>query len=109
MNDSDEPRKDIIAEFSNKYVDGSVILYRKYRGHKLFEFLEQEDWESVIKTLEEILKNKYSQISDRALAYKEYRYADDEWGGEIYIERIRRIQERKQINIKSLIEKCKNI
>ncbi|MCK5122744.1 MAG: hypothetical protein KAQ87_01175 [Candidatus Pacebacteria bacterium] len=109
MSDSDELKRDITVEFSNEYADGSVILYRKYRGHKLFEFLEKDDWGSVVETLEEILESKYSMISNKAWNFKETRYYGDERGGEIYIERIRRIQSKKRENIDGLIKRCKNM
>ena len=109
MSDSDELKKDITVEFSNKYADGSVLMYRKYRGHKLFKFLEEENWELVVETLEEILKNKYNMISSKAWDFKETRYYGDERGGEIYIERIRRIQSEKRENIGNLIKRCKNM
>lgn len=105
MDTKDELKEDIRREFSNE--DGRI--FRKYKNHALFKFLQKEDWESVIKTLEEILKNKYSMISSKAWNFRETRYYGDERGGEIYIERIRRIQAEKQENINSLIEGCKRM
>ncbi len=109
MSDSGKLKKDIITEFSNRHEDGSVVIYRKYRGHNLFKFLEKEDWGSVVETLEEILENKYSQISVKAKCFADSRYGGDEQGKYVYIERIRRINEEKQTNLKSLIERCKNM